>query len=145
MISIGRRSLVRSLMKQANCLQQHYRKDKVDLVRRFHWVFSLDISITNHSTFNYRKGRRTNSCINVSLEDASVCNINCVARRVFTYKAPQARIAFSRIGGAFPKLNVGRCTMGIWLRKLVKNRYADYAFLKTSMRVVECYRLTIML
>ena len=116
----------------------------MNLVRRFHWVFGLDVSITNHSTFKDREGIRTNSCINVSLEEASVCNINCMARRVFTYKAPQARMAFSRIGGAFPKLKVGRWTMGIWLRKLVKNRYAGYIFLKTSMRV-ECYRLTIML
>ena len=43
-------------MKQANGLQQHYRKDKVDLVRRVHWVFGLDVSMTNYSTFDYRKG-----------------------------------------------------------------------------------------
>lgn len=56
MICIGRCSLIRSLMKQANRLQQHYRKNKMNLVRRIHWVFSLSVE---DQSFNLQSQKET--------------------------------------------------------------------------------------
>jgi hypothetical protein len=49
--------------------------------------------------------------------------IKFVAVNVFVNKAPQALIAFTRIGCVHSIFHVGRWKSGIWVLNSVKNRY----------------------
>ena len=76
--------------------------------------------------------KHTNSSSNMSREDVKVVMRKFVAVNVFVNKAPQALIAFTRIGCVRSIFHVGLWKSGILVLNSVKNKYTG------SLTISQC-------